>query len=96
MIIDAPASFPDMKWELGRYLGPSIDVGTAMTYKILKSTGKYVNCSTLWPLTLKEHESPEHQELHKKFDIKVHDALGQVSAPEDFDEDHLTPSYEPY
>ena len=36
MFIDAPAQFPDLKWSLGRYLGPSIDVGSAIQDKAFK------------------------------------------------------------
>ena len=39
MYNDATWSFPDPKWVLGRYLGPAIDVGSAMTAKILRITG---------------------------------------------------------
>ncbi len=35
-------SFPEDPLVLGKYLGPSIDVGPAMTAKILTPTGKVV------------------------------------------------------
>ena len=41
--------FPEDKLCLGRYLGPSIDVGCTMTAKILKSNGEYICRSTLRP-----------------------------------------------
>ena len=37
------ALFPEDNPILGRYLGPAINVGPAMTAKILKSNGKVIN-----------------------------------------------------
>ena len=48
MFRDGPTSYPESPMTLGRYLGPSIGVGSAMTYKILKSNGNYV-CRTSVP-----------------------------------------------
>ena len=33
-------AFPDDALVLGKYLGPSIDVGLAMTYQVMKANGK--------------------------------------------------------
>ncbi len=44
-------SFPEDPLVLGKYLGPSIDVGPEMTAKILTPTGEVVHCSTYKPLT---------------------------------------------
>jgi hypothetical protein len=41
MFRDNKPSFPDDKLILGRYLGPAIDTGSALTAKILKSNGGY-------------------------------------------------------
>ena len=48
MFQDETAPFPDDMLTLGHYLGPSIDVGLAMTTKILTKnrevfTGKYID-----------------------------------------------------
>ena len=40
---------------LGRYLGPSIDVGPVMTQRVMKANGEYEDRSTLRQLTPKEH-----------------------------------------
>ena len=40
---DTGPNFPDDKELLGRYLGPSIDVGPAMTAKILKANGQVLH-----------------------------------------------------
>ena len=42
MINDSPSTFPEVDFQLGCWLGPAADVGSAMTYKILKANGKVV------------------------------------------------------
>ena len=44
---DTVIPYPEDKLILGRYLGPSTDIGAAMTTKILKSNGQYVHRTTL-------------------------------------------------
>ena len=46
MYRDNEPSFPDNKLIFGRYLGPAIDTGSALTAKILKSNGVFVCRST--------------------------------------------------
>ena len=46
MFRDGNISYPGDKEVLGRYLGPSIDVGPAMTAKMLKENGQVVHRST--------------------------------------------------
>ena len=55
---EPPLTYPDDKICIGRYLGPAIDVGTAVTYKILKPNGKYVCRSTVRPWTHAEDTNP--------------------------------------
>ena len=43
---------------LGKYLGPSIDVGPAMTQHVMKANGEYEDRSTVRQLTPKEHMCP--------------------------------------
>ena len=40
---DQQVAFPHDNFVLGRYLGPSFDIGPAMTAKILKKNGEYVH-----------------------------------------------------
>ena len=56
---------------LGRYLGPSMDIGPAMTAKILKPNGQVVHRSTLRPLTRDEWEDPLEIQERKEFDEAV-------------------------
>ncbi len=46
--------YPDEPLHLGKYLGPVIDVGPAMTAKILQHNGKLVYQSMYHPLTVEE------------------------------------------
>ena len=48
---DETAPFPDDVLKLDHYLGPSIDVGPAMTMKILTENGQVLHRSTYQPLT---------------------------------------------
>ncbi len=50
--------FPEYPLILGKYLGPSIDVGPTMAAKVLTPTGKLVHCSTYRPLTSEELADP--------------------------------------
>ncbi len=60
-------SFPEDPLVLGKYLGLSIDVGPAMTTKILTLTGEVVHCSTYRPLTPEELADPVKQDHMKAF-----------------------------
>ena len=62
---------------ISRYLGPSIDVGPAMTAEIMISNGHVVPRSTFWGLTLAERESPKHIELKWKLDMAIGKILAQ-------------------
>jgi hypothetical protein len=49
---------------LGRWLGPADNVGSAMTYYILKQNGKVVTRSSVVPITTEEFTSPTEIEAH--------------------------------
>ena len=51
MFWDKTALFPDDMLKLGHYLGPSIDIGLAMTTKILMEDGQVLHRSTYRLLT---------------------------------------------
>ena len=48
---DTSVLYADDTMVLGRDLGPAIDIGPAMTRKVLKATGKVVYRSTVRPLS---------------------------------------------
>ena len=54
MIQDETAPFPDDMLKLGHYLGPSIDIGPAMTANILTENGQVLHRSVYRPLNSDE------------------------------------------
>ena len=95
---DTAVSYPDDREVLGRYLGPSIDVGPAMTAKILKENGQVVHRSTYRPLTQDEIDSREEQLVRDAFDKSVKEKLGPEAKRTDFDDDPdvETPTFDVY
>ena len=57
MYNDTTWKYPEPKSILGRYLGPAIDVVSAMTAKIPRKTGGVIPRSTLRPLTLEDMDN---------------------------------------
>jgi hypothetical protein len=58
MFRDTSISFPDSKMVLGRDLGPALDIGPAMTRKVIKRNGEIVFRSTVRSLTPDEIADP--------------------------------------
>ena len=81
---------------MGRWLGPAVDVGSALTYKIFKSNGQVVLRSTIRHLTLDKLTNPDHIAITKAFDDNIIQKLGVPATEHDFDKDYLTPTYEYY
>ena len=73
---DNQATFPKPKEQLGRWLGPSLDVGPAMSAKILKTNGQPVTRSTYRPVSQKELRTPVIQKLCKEFDEAIEESVG--------------------
>ena len=94
MFRDGPTSYPESPMPLGRYLGPSIGVGSAMTYKILKSNGNYVCRTSVRHLNQKELASEEHKQTITEFITSVEEALGPSAQVSDLDEADVTPDLE--
>jgi hypothetical protein len=81
---DTVVAYPDNKLVLGRYLGPSVDIGPAMTAKILKETGHVANRSTFRALTQDEWDDPKEKEARAAFDVKIAAMFGDQASPSDF------------
>ena len=60
MFCDSPHQYLEDTMILGHYLGPSIDVGSATTAKILNGNVEVMCQSTLRGLTLAKMEKPVH------------------------------------
>ena len=94
---DTGPNFPDDKELLGCYLGPSIDVGPAMTAKILKANGQVLHRSTYRALNQAEWASEEERKAQQAFDQTMEAKLGIKMNWEDLPaEDAETPTYPLY
>jgi hypothetical protein len=91
MFRDVIPSYPDESIVLGRYLGPALDVGSALTAKILKENGQIVYRSTLRQLTPDELIDTVHIALRETFDQKILQALGPSAKWDDFPAEDHTP-----
>ena len=93
---DSQATFPETKFHVGRWIGPAVDVGSALTYKTFKSNGQVVPRSTIRHLTLDELANPNHTAMTKAFDDNIIQKIGVPATENDFEKDYLTPKYEYY
>ena len=94
---DSNSGFPEDKQVLGRWLGPSLDVGPAMTSKILKDNGYYIHLSSFRPLNEDELKDPVWTKERDAFDVKIKQKLGDPVSGDtlgSIDEDAVTPEYE--
>ena len=82
MFRDTGVSFPHDREVIGRYLGPSTDIGPAMTAQILKSNGWIVHRSTYRGLTQDEMKCPDHTQRRKEFDDEIQKKLGTGYDPD--------------
>ena len=89
-------TYPDDKWLLGWWLGPSMDVGPALCAKILKSNGQCIHRSSYRHLTEDEINSPGEKETHQLFDTMVEQRFGEAGQSSDFGEGYEMPTYELY
>ena len=81
---DTTVAYPNDKRVLGRYLGPSEDVGPAMATKILKQNGQVMVRTTFARLEQDEIDSPEHKKERADFDAEIETRLGDHAKPADF------------
>ena len=91
-------AFPDENPTLGQYLGVAIDVGPAMTAKILKANGQVVYRSTYRGPMEKEVTSMVHIAQRDEFDASIAEKWGADCTPEDFTDMALedTPHYDQF
>ena len=76
MFPDETVSFPDDVLKLGHYLGQSIDVGPAMTMRILTENGQVLHRSTYRPLTSDELLDKDESDAQELFMARVYQRLG--------------------
>ena len=69
----------DIKMErksLGRYCGPSTDIGDALCARILTEKGRFVSRTSVFPLTEEEERSELVKERQKSYGLSLKEALG--------------------
>jgi hypothetical protein len=98
---DTVAKFPVSKIQLGRDLGAAIDIGPAMTRKILKQNGSVIYISSVRPLTQDENQSPTERKEREEFDIAIEKEFCPAMSKDDFQDDpdytdYVTPTYDCY
>jgi len=96
MFNDSQATFPETKFHVGRWLGPAIDVGSALTYKLLKNNGQVVQRSTIRHLTLEELTNTDQIAMCKAFNDDIVQKIGAPATKSNFNADYLTPTYDHY
>jgi hypothetical protein len=96
MFWDNVPTFPDIKLILGQYFGPAVNVGSALTAKILKSNGQTVCRLTLRHLNDEEIHCPIYQKMRRVFDETIANHLGPNATDQDFLEEDLTLDYDFY
>ena len=80
---DNKVPYPNDKLTLGRYLGPSTDIVSAMTAKILKENRRIVSRTTVRHLTGGILNSPTHKASRVEFDKAIEAIMGDIFAPSD-------------
>jgi hypothetical protein len=95
---DEVTSFPEDQSILGKYLGPSDDVGPAMVAKLLKKNGQVVERSTYRGLTDVKEGQREEIQARDDFDSVIAIKLGDKMRVEDYKDnpDIKTPHFAAY
>ena len=90
------APFPDDV--LGHYIGPSIDVDSAMTAKFLTENGQVLHRWTYILLTPDELLDNKGSDSHKQFMARVCERLGSWILPRELENigQENTQQYDPY
>jgi len=81
MFHDEPVRYPDDNPVLGRFLGIAIDVGPAMTAKLLKSNREVIYWSTYRGLTDAEVVNQAHIKSQEEFDEAIGNKFGVDCTP---------------
>ena len=84
MFRDEPVAYTEENPVLGSYLGLAIDVGPALTAKIIKANGELVNRSRYHPLMDTELVNVVHVCTRTEFDVSILDKFGPEVHPDDF------------
>ena len=92
----------DIKMErksLGRYVGPSTDIGDALCARILTEKGRFVSRTSVFPLTEEEQRSEAVKERQEQYELSLKEALGkrfELAKDVMTDPDEVTPEHVDY
>eukprot|EP00804_Cyclotella_cryptica_P004620 CCRYP_006942-RA/>CCRYP_006942-RA protein AED:0.23 eAED:0.23 QI:0/-1/0/1/-1/1/1/0/675 len=92
---DQGVAFPNDALGLGKYLGPSIDVGPAMTSRVMKANGEIEDQSTVRALTAEEHVSAALFQEQQQFLASLEGRWGPKTIIKDLGPDVLNLSPDP-
>ena len=79
MLFQLKETYLDNKMFIGIWLGPAIDVGTAMTYNILWPDGGYICRSTLRSWSFNEKANPVRMAERVSFMKQVNSCIGYAA-----------------
>ena len=96
MYYEPTESYPNDRMTIGRYLGPALDVGTALTHKILKSNGQVLARNTVRAWTPDEESNPSLIQARKDYMVSMEATMGPACTEDDFEVEDVTPVYEAY
>lgn len=99
MWYDREAAFLESKEKLGRWMGPSLDIGPAMTAKILKDNGQILYLTSHRCLTDLEYQDPVMTKQRKMYTTALLEKLGgpiDLADLVQLDPTAVTPEHERY
>jgi hypothetical protein len=73
--------------ELGRYLGPSIEIGEELAAKILTKSGRIAVRTSVYPITQQEKDSEDHRRQHDDWSEALKETLRERFNPSTQEED---------
>ncbi len=82
--------------KLARYLGPSHDIGQAMSSKLLSKKAQEISRTSVIPLSVEDKNNPAVQEKINEYSQSLSQALGERMAGIPIDTDDEIPQFEPY
>jgi hypothetical protein len=81
------AKFHVSKIQLGRDFGAAIDIGPAVTHKIMKQNGSVMYISSVRPLTQDKIQFPTEKKELEEFAIAIEEKFGPAMDKDDFQND---------